>query len=307
MPTSHSPSRGAPRLGSAPAPAEALGAHRARPRRGARRERRAARSGRASGSIAQPQLDRVDAQLVRPARRSRFRARTCRPTRRAPRMKVLASMSMSTTLLHRAEAVGGVEVRGRAGELLGQTLCGVVRRRRRCGSAPSSRPSAPAPSATRCSVGVRPPIGAVDALAGQHQPHRPAGQLRRRGGQDLVVATAPCRRSRRRRTASSHAPGPSSMPNTLASDRAVCAEHLRGVVHGQLVALPFDGRGVQLDRRCGCGAASDRSRRRDARAAASAALRVADLDAAARPDEARLGLALGLGRRRSRVAAGSAS
>ena len=204
MPISHSPSRRAPRRGVALGPAEALRPRRRRPRRGgARRTARrdvgsararcaaAARSGRCPCSCASSSIALSSANVP-----------TDSP---GARMKVLATMSSVGHLLRDVEASGGIEVAGREGELLGAV---VVRR-----SSPatpvwisaSSLPSLSAPSATRCSVGVRPPT----------RRKTPSRDSASRTGRPASFAAAaariwwfhrPCRRTRRRRRARARAP-----------------------------------------------------------------------------------------------------
>ena len=105
------------------------------------------------------------------------------------RMKVLASMSMSATFCSSLKALGGIEMPGREGELLGQLLCAVMATTPVWISASSlpSRAGAQRHALLRRRAAAD---QAIDALAAEHQPHRAAGELRRRGGQDLVAPQA---------------------------------------------------------------------------------------------------------------------
>ena len=96
---------------------------------------------------------------------------------------------MSATFCSSLKVLGRIEMAGREGELLGAVVvrpsggdAGVDQRREPAVARARQRD----PLLGRACARRR----AIHALARQHEPHRPAGQLRRRGGQDLVAPQA---------------------------------------------------------------------------------------------------------------------
>ena len=84
-------------------------------------------------------------------------------------------------------------------------------------------------------------------LARQHDPHRPAGELRRRGRQNLMLP-----KELASETAAHERRGEAHLlflqPEHLGNRPGFVRHRLRGIVDSQLVALPGKGAGVQLDR-----------------------------------------------------------
>ena len=85
------------------------------------------------------------------------------------------------------------------------------------------------------------------ALAGEHDPHWPASQLRRRGRQDLVLPEKFAAKA-----AANEGRGQAHLvlfqPEDLRNGPGFVRHRLRGVVDSQRVALPGEGAAVQLDR-----------------------------------------------------------
>ena len=187
MPISHSPSRRAPGVATALAPAEALGAGAPGLDDVARGEAAGRRSGPCSGSLRRrSSIGSMPSSCGELVDRAFEREGADRLAGRAHEGvgQHVERRPCSTSSL---KAAGGIGAARRQDERLRHGVVRRHRRRRRCGSARRSVPSG-SRAERDALLGQRASADdAVDALARQHEPHRPAGELRGGRGEDLVL------------------------------------------------------------------------------------------------------------------------
>ena len=246
MPKSHSPSRRAAGHRHRACPSRSAPRRRHRPSPGGARSGASPVVGSRSGS--QRRRSSIGSIFMSCASSSIALSSAKVPTNSpGARIQVLASMSMSATFCSSRKRPGGIEMPGREGELLRAVVvrrhgddAGMDQRVEPAVAAGTQRHALHRRSCGRRPGDRRPRGSAPAAPAG-----RPASTRRRPGSGG---STGPCRRSRRRRTATARAPGrPSGRTPWRASPRC-CVIICVASCTMSLPSIPIDGRGMQLDR-----------------------------------------------------------